>query len=551
MDPPSLNRLHYLILIGGVLSGVCWSWKVEIPQEVSAVKGSCLLVPCQTSPHDRVVWYQYHTIKWLKVYDSRDPGGVEAQFKGRTSVVGNASEGNCSLRINAVRPADDSVRLYVWIYPEQDNKRLLGQTVTIKVLGAEAVPSVETESSTIAEGSNFSVVCSVVHSCPVSPPSLLWAGLPESPASVSLTEGARVGLWVSRATVSRRVSRRYHGREITCTAQLSEYVSRPSSAIRLNVLYAPADVNVTAESRTVAEGDKVTLTCFGDSNPPPNLYRWLKAQDGKSVQLNSTWGEVSVPNIRRNTSFFCTARNTVGEGQSSWLALDVQFSPVVLSDSSCSVRDGRLRCVCRAEAHPNATLHWEVNGSDIPESLTSTVVQGEGGVSAVLTGPAKTQLSVSCTARNSLGNVTHQLPMDTAAGLQPWVQAVGVCVCALLCAGGVFICRRLCGKRLMHHSDQRAPPTPNRRPPQAEASRYVEPPRRGGRCGRGSTSSRGGAEDNGDRSPRHDSEESDYEVSLQPIQASRGNKPASWEAISALHKKQDQDTDADAIYQNY
>lgn len=92
------------------------------------------MVPCQTEPHDRVIWYQYHNIKYPVVYDGSHPYNVEKQFRGRTTVLGEAAAGNCTLMIDNVMRADNSLRVYVWINPDsQTTQKFHGQAVTIFV----------------------------------------------------------------------------------------------------------------------------------------------------------------------------------------------------------------------------------------------------------------------------------------------------------------------------------------------------------------------------------------------------------------------------------
>ncbi|KAJ8332873.1 hypothetical protein SKAU_G00417690 [Synaphobranchus kaupii] len=166
MNTYKLTRLLCLLLAGSALR---LTWKVEIPKTVSAVQGTCVIVPCHTSPHSRATWYRYHSLQWPKVYDGRDPGAVVEQFRGQTSVSGSPREGDCSLRIEAVRLADDGVRLYTWINPdESSSQRFYEQTVTLKVTGMKALPQISVQDQ-IAEGSALFLNCTIRHSCPISP----------------------------------------------------------------------------------------------------------------------------------------------------------------------------------------------------------------------------------------------------------------------------------------------------------------------------------------------------------------------------------------------
>lgn len=68
------------------------------------------------------------------VYNQRKPEEIEHKFRGRTSLLGEATEGNCSLKIDDVSSADNNLRLYVWINPDSKaTQRFYDQTVTIHV----------------------------------------------------------------------------------------------------------------------------------------------------------------------------------------------------------------------------------------------------------------------------------------------------------------------------------------------------------------------------------------------------------------------------------
>lgn len=109
------------------------SWSITVPKTITAVEGSCVVVPCQTQPHSRVIWYQYHSIHYPVVYD-KHPHRIEHQFRGRTSVLGDSAQGNCTLTINNVKRADNNLQVYVWINPDSKAaQKFHDKTVTILV----------------------------------------------------------------------------------------------------------------------------------------------------------------------------------------------------------------------------------------------------------------------------------------------------------------------------------------------------------------------------------------------------------------------------------
>ncbi|KAK1784428.1 hypothetical protein P4O66_001580, partial [Electrophorus voltai] len=197
-----MDRVIKLFLTASLLSCSCRCSKVQVPKSVTAIKGTCVVVPCSTTSHTYATWYKYQRSGYPPVY-SKDTKDIINQFRGRTSLLGNAMQGNCSLKIDNVRQEDGGISLYVWINPHN----IYGDYTEIKVLApSETCISVE---STQVEGTLFSAKCTVRHSCPVSPPLLEWLGLSSVSNEVTTTQDSG-GLWVSVAHAQFNASRRDH-----------------------------------------------------------------------------------------------------------------------------------------------------------------------------------------------------------------------------------------------------------------------------------------------------------------------------------------------------
>lgn len=88
-------------------------------------------------------------------------------------------------------------------------------------------------------------------------------------------------------------------------------------------------------------------------------------------------------------------------------------APVILPESSCQLAGEVLKCVCYAEASPNASIYWTVNGNDTLLSSFNFVSTNKKNVtSGEIRGPGQSQFNISCTAKNSLGSNTKQLSVD-------------------------------------------------------------------------------------------------------------------------------------------
>uniref|UniRef100_A0A672G2L0 Ig-like domain-containing protein n=1 Tax=Salarias fasciatus TaxID=181472 RepID=A0A672G2L0_SALFA len=186
---------------------------------ITAVEGSCVVIPCQTQPHSRVIWYQYHKINYPVVYDGLRPQTMEYQFRRRTSVPGDASEGNCSLLIANVKRNEDQLKVYVWINPDQESSQKFHEkTVTILKPTVEIPP--------LTEGREATLTCTAPGLCSGSAPEFLWtwsgAGGSISGNITTLTD--RLNAIANRysSTLTFNPSAEHHGTNITCTVRLTD-----------------------------------------------------------------------------------------------------------------------------------------------------------------------------------------------------------------------------------------------------------------------------------------------------------------------------------------
>ncbi|XP_017537816.2 myelin-associated glycoprotein-like isoform X1 [Pygocentrus nattereri] len=426
---PAMER-YKLFLTVSVLSCLGHGWEVQVPKSVKAVEGSCVKISCHTSSHNEVKWYKYKGMGYPVVY-SRSTADILQEFRGRTSVPGSPSQGDCSLQLNNVRQEDNGISLYPWIYPETSNNEY--KYIEINVVNPEIHISV---SSPQMDGNLSTANCTVQHSCPSSPPPVQWVGLSSVSNSLISTTFSE-GLWTSVTRAQFRANRLYHSSAVSCRATLnSKYIY--STAVGLNVFYTPTDVKVGGADEGVVEGDMISLTCTSNSNPEPTDYEWLVTQKGSTTTRRAP-RTFPLGSVRRDTSVSCTARNSVGRGQSESVLLNVHFAPTILMNSSCFVSAGGVRCVCRAEAEPNASIFWMVDGSRavLPHFSTTTRHTGRITVSE-LTGPPAS--NVSCEASNIVGTNAFQCPLSEGNS----GSMVAAVVCTIL---GIAVVVAICLKK--------------------------------------------------------------------------------------------------------
>ncbi|XP_035382007.1 B-cell receptor CD22-like isoform X2 [Electrophorus electricus] len=382
-----MDRVIKLFLTASLLSCSCRCSKVRVPKSVTAIKGTCVVVPCSTTSHTYATWYKYQRSGYPPVY-SKDTKDIINQFRGRTSLLGNAMQGNCSLKIDNVRQEDGGISVYVWINPHS----IYGDYTEIKVLApSETRISVE---STQVEGTLFSAKCTVRHSCPVSPPLLEWLGLSSVSNEVTTTQDSG-GLWVSVAHAQFNASRRDHGKRVTCR-RMSDGNTATGDA--LNILYAPTNVNIhTSGTTPVVEGSNISLTCSSDSNPPVASYEW------RIIQMNSTikhkTRSLLIQDVRRDMKISCIADNSIGLGESDQLSLNVHYAPtnvnIHTSGRTPVVEGSNISLTCSSDSNPPvASYEWRIiqMNSTIKHKTRSLLLQD-----------VRRDMKISCIAHNSIG----------------------------------------------------------------------------------------------------------------------------------------------------
>ncbi|XP_041091528.1 sialic acid-binding Ig-like lectin 5 [Polyodon spathula] len=402
------------LLQGIVLSVVCDAWTVTIPEKISALQGSCVVIPCNFSYSSNppqsfvVVWYQYVSRGYPVVYDGRNPSIVIDKFRGRTVLVGDVHAGDCSLKIDSITRNDNGEKLYSWIDPDHISYRIYkfyDKTVELAVSDHADPPEISVL-GTAVNGNSVRVTCSILHTCPASPPNFTWSYAGDSVSSHHESQSS--GSWKSTSVLTLTTSRNDGAKELTCKVQHPG--GKTASSIKL---YAPKVVTVSMDNRPLKEGTTVILTCVTNGNPEPRHYQWLQIQGRKTIDLNNDAQHLEISNVRRGNVYSCTARNGLGSKTSEPVTLPVEYAPEIDMDSHCTFQGGAVACSCRAVAKPPASISWNIKGTSSRETLNISSTVNGNVVTGVLTGSLASQVNISCSATNMHGDTSYDLPFIT------------------------------------------------------------------------------------------------------------------------------------------
>ncbi|XP_038850572.1 B-cell receptor CD22-like [Salvelinus namaycush] len=404
-----IEKLTWRFLIHCIWLGV-WgvdtsSWTAEVPNSVSGLQGSCIVIPCSFNyPEPKIKPSEFTGIWFKDTYEviyHPDSSNAITDYRHRTELVGDLRQKNCSLRIDPLHRSDEgpfTFRIEIKNYNKASYK---DDRVSIAVSSSPDPPSLSVMEE-VNVGEEVSASCSVSHSCPSDPPRITWShsGTP-SIQSQQQTKGQ----WEETSTMTFRSSIADNNQPLVCTAAYRGGMT-VSSSKTLNVKYAPVDVKVKGVS-SVKEGDSVELRCSSDSNPAAHSYRWHNSRG----RLSTTGPTLTLENVTRLTeALYCTAINTEGQVPSSPLKLNIEYPPEIKVDSACTSDISMVTCLCIVDSEPPSTVEWSLPAGHLP----STRVEMHGSVTMVtLQRALGFSETVHCHANNTQGNATLSFTVPT------------------------------------------------------------------------------------------------------------------------------------------
>ncbi|XP_077576757.1 myelin-associated glycoprotein isoform X2 [Stigmatopora nigra] len=197
-------------------------------------------------------------------------------------------------------------------------------------------------SSEVMEGSSVTLHCEV-DSNP--PPRISWK------------LGDREVLWDTATNLSLTIDEATPEDEGVYTCIGENAYGAMNTSLYLAVKYPPREPSLN-DSLTMVEGTSFTLHCSSQGSPPPTLT-WLK--DGEVVGT-VTADELSVLEIQEVTpqdegQYRCMAENEYG-WTSGTLNVTVEYAPVLLEESKCTVVREGVQCVCVGAGNPEPTVEF-------------------------------------------------------------------------------------------------------------------------------------------------------------------------------------------------
>uniref|UniRef100_A0A671T9U7 Ig-like domain-containing protein n=1 Tax=Sinocyclocheilus anshuiensis TaxID=1608454 RepID=A0A671T9U7_9TELE len=213
----SLTKLTVTYCFLLIFSQTNFQHVADVIPKITALPRSCVVIPCSFKMEEeyvtrlRVLWvtikggYMFHT----------DPDDVLDNFKGRTRLIGNPDEQDCSVEMDNVQTHDNGPFCF---RAERENERYsFNNSCVFIIMRAPDKPVMSSLPEDIEPGTRVAVKCSVNHTCSSHPPQITWS-VPTARETISHSHMGG-GVWETVSAVTFIPTGYEEKDEIVCTAK--------------------------------------------------------------------------------------------------------------------------------------------------------------------------------------------------------------------------------------------------------------------------------------------------------------------------------------------
>nr|AJD80678.1 siglec-14-like protein precursor [Oreochromis niloticus] len=243
MDNQTKFMITYLLFAAICSSVSSDEWKAIVVKSIDALVTSCVVVPCSFShtggnlptPRLRAMWHdkgKTPDTKGNNIYHE-DYTLIKDNFKGRTKMLGELGQNNCTLEITPVRDHDKGPFCFrVELVKSEANEptkymfSFVEDCVELNMITQPPKPTL-IQPKTATQGEPYTVTCSVIHTCPNHVPKLTW--------NLDITniivhhKDIKQGNWETQSILTFIPEEKDDNREITCTAEFNGGLKSPET----------------------------------------------------------------------------------------------------------------------------------------------------------------------------------------------------------------------------------------------------------------------------------------------------------------------------------
>ncbi|XP_053183194.1 myelin-associated glycoprotein-like [Scomber japonicus] len=225
------KMMMFCLLLAAISSPVfTGEWNASVAKNLDALVTSCVVIPCSYThakdelPHPRLrgIWHRSTGLD-QRIYHE-DKTMILENYLGRTKLLGNLGQGNCSLEMIEIKDHDNGpfcFRVELVATGTKTSKidkfSFVDSCVNFKMITEPPKPTLIPPKTAI-QGHVYTITCLVRHTCPSHTPKLTWnRGTAEEILEVH--REIYQGTWEAQSNLTFITEEKDDHTDITCTAE--------------------------------------------------------------------------------------------------------------------------------------------------------------------------------------------------------------------------------------------------------------------------------------------------------------------------------------------
>uniref|UniRef100_A0A3B5L6A3 Ig-like domain-containing protein n=1 Tax=Xiphophorus couchianus TaxID=32473 RepID=A0A3B5L6A3_9TELE len=227
-------------------------WTANVVKSIDALVGSCVVLPCTVSHPGtylstsrlRGIWHRKD--KSNEIFYHEDSTKILDSFKGRTRLLGNLGQNNCTLEIIQVKDHDNGpfcFRIELvrkdTNQPTKEKYSFVEKCADITMIRMYTLYMLDFKPAC----KPYTLTCSVHHTCPSHLPQIKWSRERKDDDITEVHKHIHSGVWEAESILSFVPEEKDDESELTCTATFSGGIKSEANHLKSCLLVAVCQQN--------------------------------------------------------------------------------------------------------------------------------------------------------------------------------------------------------------------------------------------------------------------------------------------------------------------